>query len=103
MTADQKFAVITARRESLEPFSVAWWESRTAEQLRDIINRGFAGGPEFPGAVAEIERRAREETRRLRELAATEALRRKKRKLIIWGIVVSVFAITALLGYWLAR
>lgn len=85
---------------SHEPFSVAWWESRTAEQLRDIINRGFAGGPEFAGAVAEVERRARAETRRLRELAAAEALSRRKRSQAIWGVAASTLAIASLLGFW---
>ena len=89
-----------ADADSLEPYSVAWWESRTATQLRDIIKRGFAGGPEFPGAVAEIERRARVETSRLRELAAIEALNRARRKWIIWGIIASALAIAALLGFW---
>lgn len=104
MTVEQQLAVAPAREviDSQEPYSVAWWESRTPEQLRDIINRGFAGGPEFKGAVAEVERRAREETRRLRELAAAEALSRKKRNRLIWGLAVSGTATAALLGYWIA-
>ncbi len=89
--------------ESVELYSVAWWESRTAEDLRDIINRGFAGGQIFKAANAEIERRAREETRRLRDEAAAAAVAQRKRKEIIWGIAVSVLAIAALLGFWLGR
>jgi hypothetical protein len=87
----------------VEPYSVAWWESRTAEELRDIINRGFAGGQIFKAANAEIERRAREETRRLRDLAAAEAVARRKRKELIWGVGASVLALAVLLGFWLAR
>ena len=78
----------------VEPYSVAWWESRTAEELRDIINRGFAGGEIFKAANAEIERR---------DLAAAEAVARRKRKELIWGVGASVLALAVLLGFWLAR
>ena len=105
MTMDEVLAVVDeqASVESVEPYSVAWWESRTAEELRDIINRGFAGGEIFKAANAEIERRAREETRRLRDLAAAEAVARRKRKELIWGVGASVLALAVLLGFWLAR
>ena len=105
MTLEEGLAVGATQADvvSLEPYSVAWWQSRTAEQLRDIINRGFAGGQEFPAAVAEIERRAREETRRLREQNAAEALRRRRRNEIIWGTAASLLAIAALIGFWVAR
>jgi hypothetical protein len=102
---DEALTVVAAPAETdaVEPYSVAWWESRTAEELRDIINRGFAGGQVFKAANAEIERRAREETRRLRDLASAAALARRKRNEIIWGVVTSVLALAALLGFWLAR
>ena len=105
MTLDETLAVVAndSAVESIEPYSVAWWESRTAEDLRDIINRGFAGGQVFKAANAEIERRAREETRRLREQATASALARRKRNEIIWGVAAAVLAIAALLGFWLGR
>lgn len=105
MSMDEALAVVDEQTaaESVEPYSVAWWESRSAEELRDIINRGFAGGQVFKAANAEIERRAREETRRLRDLATAAALARRKRKEIIWGVAVSALALAALLGFWLAR
>ena len=105
MTLDETLAVVAndSAVESIEPYSVAWWESRTAEDLRDIINRGFAGGQVFKAANAEIERRAREETRRLREQATAAALARRKRNEIIWGVAAAVLAIAALLGFWLGR
>ena len=92
-----------AEADSVEPYSFAWCEGRTAEELRDIINRGFAGGQLFNAANAEIERRAREETRRLRDLAAAEALVRRKRMEIIWGLAASVLALATVLGFWFAR
>lgn len=105
MTLDETLAVVAndSAVESIEPYSVAWWESRTAEDLRDIINRGFAGGQVFKAANAEIERRAREETRRLREQATAAAVARRKRNEIIWGVAAAVLAIAALLGFWLGR
>ena len=105
MTMNETLAVVETRDapESVEPYSVAWWESRTAEELRDIIKRGFAGGQVFQAANAEIERRAREETRRLRDQAAAAALARRKRNEKIWGGGASLLALAALLGFWLAR
>ena len=105
MSMDEALAVVDANAalESAEPYSVTWWESRTAEDLRDIINRGFAGGQLFHAANAEIERRAREETRRLRDLAAAQAVSRRKRMEIIWGLAGSALALAALIGFWLAR
>ena len=102
MTMDQTLIVGAANAdvEPSVPYSVAWWESRTAEELRDIINRGFAGGQEFTGAVAEVERRARAETRRLRDLAAAEALARKKRGQMIWRSLAAALVLAALLGFW---
>jgi hypothetical protein len=105
MSLDETLAVVGAKPalESAEPYTVAWWESRTAEELRDIINRGFAGGQVFKAANAEIERRAREETRRLRDLAAAEAVRRRRLIEIIGGMAASTLALAVLLGFWLAR
>jgi hypothetical protein len=102
---DEALAIVAkaAESQSAEPYSVAWWESRTAEELRDIINRGFAGGQVFKAANAEIERRAREETRRLRDQATAEALARRKRNEMIWGVGASILALIVLLGFWFAR
>ena len=87
--------------DAREQFSAAWWEHRTAEELRDIIKRGFAGGEAFQGAVSETERRARDETRRLREIAAVEAEQRRKRKRV--AILASIAAVTvASAAYWVA-
>lgn len=97
MTVEQSLAATAAPQAAgtSEPFSVTWWEGRTAEQLRDIIKRGFAGGQVFQDAVAEAERRAREETTRLRAIAAIEAVSRKRRKWIVGGAVAaSVLAVT---------
>jgi hypothetical protein len=48
----------------------------------------------FHDAVAEAERRAGEETKRLREVAAIEAVREIKRKKIIrWAIAASILGI----------
>lgn len=86
-----------------EPNSAAWWQHRTAEELRDIINRGFSGGQVFQDAVAEAERRARDETKRLRAIAASEALRRRKRGRIIWAAAAFLLVMAVLLGFWLGR
>jgi hypothetical protein len=109
MTVEQSLATAPAPElapapdagDAREPNSFASWECRTAEELRDIINRGFAGGQQFREAVAEAERRASEETKRLRAVAAAEALSRKKRKQILWGAAASLLMIVVL-GVWIA-
>jgi hypothetical protein len=105
MTVDQAFAVTTVRGADAphEHLSAAWWEARSAEELRDIIKRGFAGGEAFQGAVAEAERRAREATRRLREEAAAAAIiRRKRLKMIAIGALGAVAVSGASAGIWFA-
>ena len=109
MTVEQSLAAApTSERASLpaagdarELSAVSWWGSRTAEELRDIINRGFAGGQQFRDAVAEADRRASQETRRLRAIAAAEALRRIKRRKILWAAAAALLII-AVLGFWIA-
>lgn len=102
MAIDDTVAVRASRiiDDANEPHSAAWWEQRTAEELRDIIKRGFAGGQAFRNAVAEAERRARIETKRLREVAAIESDRRNKRNRIILGIAGGAAAI-AVTTMWL--
>jgi hypothetical protein len=59
--------------------SADWWRSRTPEELRDIINRGFAVGDLFPAATAELARRAEEKRQAAeREAAALSELQRRK-------------------------
>jgi hypothetical protein len=105
MTFNETLAVIgtSGPDEAAEPYSAAWWQRRTAEELRDIIKRGFSGGQAFHGAVSETERRAREETRRLRDVAAVEAeRRRKRRRVIILGAFAATVTIAACAGVWVA-
>ena len=78
MAYDKILPRVEDNRESDEIYSAGWWGNRTPEELRDIIKRGFAGGAEFKGALAESERRAAEAMRRLRDAAAAEAEERKR-------------------------
>ena len=102
MTLDEMQAGIapTAANDGpREPFSAAWWQNRSAEELRDIIKRGFAGGEAFKGAVAEAERRGREATKRLRAEAAIEAEQRKKRMRIIAAAAVAALLVLIAIGW----
>ena len=103
MALDEKVAVTgtsDAKQEAREPFSAAWWQNRTAEELRDIINRGFAGGEAFQGAVAEAERRGREATKRLREAAVIEAARRKKHMRLIGLGALAALVVLVSIGWY---
>jgi hypothetical protein len=55
------------KREAAYPES--WWKSRTAEQLQEFVRAGFISGKLFDGAQRELERRARESSRRAAEAA----------------------------------
>jgi hypothetical protein len=79
------------------PYSAEWWELRTAQELRDMIKRGFGVGPAYDGAIVETERRARNTTRRLREEAAVVERKSAKARLIA---LAGILAIMLLLGAW---
>jgi hypothetical protein len=68
------------------------WESRTAEQLREILNRGLAAGDAFTGAAAEIERRASDTARRARQLPSEIDDSRRRHLLIAKLCAVAVAA-----------
>ena len=90
--------------ETVEIYSVAWWQSRTPEELRDIINRGFAGGDAFGGALAESERRVREAAR-LKEQAYVDPIQHAWRiKFAALSIaIVALFALLTVAAWWFVR
>jgi hypothetical protein len=75
-----------------------WWRSRTAEELREFINRGFAGGDLFTGATAEAARRFDEAQRTAKEQAAATSRQRrwKSRKILILRIAVGLSLVATL-------
>ena len=88
MTVDDALASPEAndRGSAPEPFSPEWWRSRSAEELRALLDRGF-GSSAFEGATAEAERRAREELKA--EDQAAESVASHKRSLRL-GILEAV-------------
>ena len=78
------------------PYSAAWWELRTAQELRDMIKRGFEVGPAYDGAVVETERRARERMRELRESAAAVERGHSKARLLALGGILAILLALAL-------
>jgi hypothetical protein len=75
-----------------------WWSSRSTDELREMINRGFAGGDLFTGATAEARRRSNEAQRAADEEAAAAAVRRraKSRKILILRILVALSLLATL-------
>lgn len=63
----------------------AWWQTRSTEELRAILSRGFGTGAAFEAATAETERRARERLKKDEEAAAVDAHRKKRLRLEILG------------------
>ena len=75
-----------------------WWRSRTSDELRDLINRGFAGGDLFTAATAEARRRSGE-ARKLADEEAAAALRRQyrnRRKILVLRILVGLSLLATL-------
>jgi hypothetical protein len=100
MTIDETTMPALAEEPPAEPLplSAEWWELRSAEELRDIIKRGFGVGPAYDGAVAETERRARESVRHLREQKATvDRGNARMRLLALTGILAVVLAVGILM------
>jgi hypothetical protein len=87
-----------ADRSSSAALSADWWKSRSADELRDMINRGFAGGDLFTGATAEAARRS-EEVRKVADeqaAAVSRQKRRTRRKLLVLRILVGLSLIATL-------
>ncbi len=69
-----------------------WLRSRTSDELRDLINRGFAGGDLFIAATAEAERRSGE-ARKLAEMQAAVTSREQtlnRRRFLLLRILVGL-------------
>jgi len=75
------------------------WEGRSHDQLKEIVDRGLAGGDDFVGAACEMERRSREFFE-AQERAQAEAARiRWRRRLIVWLTIGAVGALAAIAWY----
>ena len=60
-------------------YPASWWASQSAEQLQEFVRAGFMSGQLFDGAQRELERRARESTRKRDEAANEELVHRMER------------------------
>ncbi len=60
------------------PNSPDWWQSRSSDELRAIVQRGVQGGELFFAAAAEMERRARQ-TEAARDAQQEEAVKTSRR------------------------
>jgi hypothetical protein len=75
-----------------------WWRSRSSDELRELINRGFAGGDLFTGATAEAARRS-SEAQLAADLEAAEAAMRRRsrvRKILLLRILVGLSLLVTL-------
>jgi len=88
------------RVEAVEPYSPAWWQNRSTEELRALLDRGF-GSAAFEGATAETERRAREDLRAQDDAAETMAEQKKSLRLkileaLLLGCLIAIIAVLLL-------
>ena len=74
------------------------WESRSSDELMDIIGRGLQGGDLFDAARIEMERRAAEAQQVTETVEAAENAGEMKLKILAIGAVVAVAAAAALLA-----
>lgn len=103
MEVDDTLASVAAKGPEAadEQDVAAWWQTRSTEELRAILSRGFGMGAAFEAATAETERRARERLKLDEEAAAVEAERKKRLRLQILGGVL--LACLLVLGVMLLR
>ena len=59
------------------------WESRSSDELMEIVRRGLQGGDTFDAAQREMERRAAENLRREDASAAAGARRIRKERVLL--------------------
>ena len=79
------------------PNSTAWWQTRTHDQLQELIKPGFAGGESFDGALREMQRRIRDSELRDREAAQANVQQREERKgrVALWAAIASLLVAIA--------
>lgn len=65
-----------------QPYSRAWWQERSGDELREIMSHGFELGPAFDAAMAEAERRACERLKAEEQAALQRASRIRRIRLI---------------------
>jgi hypothetical protein len=92
---------VSTRAADPEPYSVEWWQARSAAELREIIKHGFRLGSAYDGAIAETERRAREATRRMRDQALVESRKRARIRAAVLAAAFVIFA-SALMWLWIS-
>ena len=107
MTLDEMQAGIapTAANDGpREPFSAAWWQNRSAEELRDIIKRRSSPGakrsraPSPKRSVADAK-----QPNACAQKLAHEAEQRKKRMRIIAAAAVAALLVLIVIGWLLPR
>ena len=99
---DPQVALAGPEAVTAAPPPISRWEDRSGEELRSIIQRGFAGGDDFAHAVAETERRAREALHRQDEAGAIKKRHEESVRIsTLAAIAGACVLIAALLGWWL--
>ena len=61
-------------------YSGEWWETRTDDQLRELMRGSFRGGVAYDGAVAELDRRSQAKRQR------------NDRRIAFWAMIAAVVA-----------
>ena len=74
------------------------WESRSSEELKEIVARGLQGGASFDAARLELERRAAEALQSQAAVKETQAARDARRRwTAITAIAILVFVVPLIL------
>ena len=98
MSTDAQVQDLAGGEMAYAAYSDDWWRSRTSDELRDLINRGFAGGDLFTAATAEAKRRSGE-ARKLADEEAAAASRQQdwyRRKVLALRILVGLSLLATL-------
>jgi len=80
--------------EAEAPYSPQWWQSRTNDELHELMRGGLAEGEAGLGAHRELERRAREQARAEEQKEMLVAQQKKSLRLrILEGVLLTALIV----------
>ena len=79
-------------------YSPSWWEGRSSDELRLVIDRGLQGGDLFDAAIREMQRRDAQAPVDDAHAIAGEVALRKKRAKLAWAFAALAIVLALVAG-----
>jgi len=101
MAQDEITSVSAAGSASFASNSAFGWESRSSDELKEIVGRGLQGGELFEAARLELDRRASEARRNeeaVEQVEATHTVWRRRGVVVAIGVLVFAVPLIVLIA-----